>query len=239
MTRASFVFVTAIATMPVQTVAVPSGSQEGPEARLDTAVSEALLLLSKPSVTAFTPDQQLAWKPIAFVEARRHLFEIRTTLLNKLQGDPGFDALRAYVELNFPDFAPDDVLQYGWAPEGGVVAEASYESVLNSVRQFLRKLNGLSPLVVGVIFSTSPPGARVTIHPVLGTRSREVLTDGEFVNVYRGLYEFRIVKAGFETFTGELDLVDDSRTAITCTIIKQSSTDSEPGCTRSLRSPRS
>jgi len=214
----------------------PLSAQEPERAVVLRAVEEASGYLSRPRVLSFAPDEPVDWTPLVFEDARRYLFRVRLVLLRELGASDDLEALRSYVDINFPDLAASDALQFSWAPDGGVIEQQQFDSVVARVRDFLARLRTLSPLALHLTVRTDPDGARVAVKPLLGTRTRETLSNGEFPNLYRGLYEYRVTRQGFETVVGELDLVDDPREVLVCTM-------TSPGqerptlCARTARAP--
>jgi hypothetical protein len=198
------------------------------------AVEEASAYLAQPAVLSFAPDEPVDWTPLVFEDARRYLFRVRTVLLRELGTTDDLEALRSYVDLNFPDLSASDALQFSWAPDGGVIEQEQFESVVARAWNFLARLRTLSPLALHLTVRTDPDGARVAVRPLLGSRTREMLSNGEFPNLYRGLYEYRVSKQGFDTVVGELDLVDDPREVLVCTMTSVGQ-DSPGLCARTTR----
>ena len=195
---------------------------------LQRAVAAALEITKTQGVSNFAPDVAVSWTPVSTQQAREHLFLIRATLTRELGSSIEFEALKGYVELKFPDIRDQDIRHFDWAPDAGVIDRATFNRVLADVRSFLTKIRSMAPLALTLNVLTKPPGARISIMPVLGTRRHDTVTDGSFVNLYRGLYGYSIQKDGFDAVEGELDLVDDSRDLLLC-VLSQRSLSSQGG----------
>jgi hypothetical protein len=165
-------------------------------------------------------------------EAETLLETQKSTLLAGIAEGPELEALRAYIELAFPEIEPSVIRQFD-AKDGAVVNVDLFYAVLQKVRAFVEKMGALDPLSLNLTIQTKPLGAKVTIRPFLGTRTRGVLSDGEFRNLYRGLYVYTIERANYVALSGELDLVDDPRERLTCELVPESPlADRDGGCVR-------
>ena len=100
----------------------------------------------------------------------------------------------------------------------------------DGVVAFLNRL-GAKPLAVNLDIVTVPDGAQVELRTaaVAGPATR---SDATLVNVYRGLYSFRVSKALFKPATGQLNLVDDDRQRFECTLARADDVTSESSCLR-------
>jgi hypothetical protein len=181
-----------------------------------TEVADEYML--RRSIRSFSSDIPLAWTPLGFEEARRYLFDLRLAILKQLEQSDELEALRSYVDLNFPDLRREDVVQFSAAPEGGAVDKRTFDATVERVKSLVNTLRNLSPLAIRLRVTTIPDGATVTVKPLLGSRTRQALSNGDFVNLYRGLYEYRITRSGYVPVEGELDLVDDPRDLLECSI---------------------
>lgn len=64
------------------------------------------------------------------------------------------------------------------------------------------------------------------------SRKHTVNTDGQLVNVYRGLYLYRVSRHGHKTVESRLDLVGDSRPLVVCELVEASSPEPALSCDR-------
>lgn len=212
---------------------VPTKAQtRAPQERLRAAVMMTLRVLDEtPSAIAQVQRFQGA-EVIALKDAEVLLATQKSTLLNGIADGPEFEALRSYIEVEFPEIEPSVIRQFD-ARDGAVVNVDVFQAVVGKVRAFVENMGRLEPLSLNLRIQTRPLGAKVTIRPFLGTRTLDVLSDGEFRNLYRGLYVYTIERANHVSLSGELDLVDDSRERLVCELVPEALVaDSNGGCVR-------
>ncbi len=167
-------------------------------------------------------------KPVDSSDLNRIATTTQSALLQRFGRRQEFAAMKDYVAARFPS-PPEPT---GRDPLSGapVVPANDGRAYADGVVAFLNRL-GANPLAVNLDIVTLPAGAEVELRTaaVAGPATR---SDATLVNVYRGLYSFRVSKAQFKPATGQLNLVDDDRQRFECTLARADDAASESSCLR-------
>jgi hypothetical protein len=90
-----------------------------------------------------------------------------------------------------------------------------------SVRALVERLRGIDRLTVDLRVQSEPTEARFEIMALGGLRPAVTATDSVLTNFYRGLYSYAVAKNGFKTVRGEVNLVDQRGTNLTCRLFRE------------------
>lgn len=137
----------------------------------------------------------------------------RQQLLDNLPPDAA--PLRAYVMQNFPASIPN-VSSFKF------IDMKTCGPYINSANDLFSALKSINAYRLDLIVDSTPAGALFELKPVAGDKltraSRSTLT-----NVWRGVYNYTVVKDGAKTISGTIDLVREKGNALQCTFVPQSS----------------
>ena len=153
--------------------------------------------------------------------------ETQRFLMDRLQRTE-FAAMKDYVAIRFPrPPSPDHKDPVLGMPTVSRQAAVEYAEALAA---FVKRI-AANPLAVTLSITTVPADADVELRTaaVHGPRSR---TNTTLKNVYRGLYKFRITKPLHKPAEGAVNLVDDDREHLDCTLALASDTHAESSCRR-------
>lgn len=138
----------------------------------------------------------------------------RQQLLDDLPRDAA--PLRAYVLQNFP-------ASIAGIPPGKKIDMKVCGPILNNANDLLSALKSVNAYRIDLIVDSIPAGALFELKPIAGDKlaraSRSTLT-----NVWRGVYNYTVVKDGEKTITGTIDLVREKGNTLRCNFVHQSST---------------
>ena len=210
--------------------------------RLDPKVSESraaavanrMATVQKQALTKVTQLQPVSPPPSASVTGTvydyRHvqsaLTDAKRRTLAELHG-PDLEPLRLYVEKKFPTGEQLPVQRYEWN-RSGVVSADSVRAASGDVNRLYESLKTLKGIAVDLKIASQPTEASVTVAAI--TKRLSATTDST-LSLFRGLYSYTVVKPGFKTVTGELDLVNDSR-GLECTLHQDVGPDGPTPCNR-------
>lgn len=137
----------------------------------------------------------------------------RQQLLDDLPPDAA--PLRAYVMQNFP------AVITGIPPNKkiDITICGPYLSNANEVLNSLKAVNGYR---LDLIVDSDPPGALFELTPVAGDKLSRA-SRGTLTNIWRGVYNYTVVKNGEKTITGTLNLVREKGTLLRCTFVHATS----------------
>lgn len=128
-------------------------------------------------------------------------------------GDDQLAALRAYVEAHYPA----EELEVLSLRDGlRLATPESAEGLFEAITDFLATLRGLDPLMVKLNLVVVPPEALVELWPAALPRQKTAASAGDTVPLYRGLWDYRVSKAGFKTIESTLNLVDEAGETFAC-----------------------
>jgi hypothetical protein len=166
--------------------------------------------------------------PVASSDLNRIATSTQSLVIQRLGRRPEFAAMKDYVAARFPS-PPEPT---GRDPLSGapVVPVTEGRAYADGVVAFLNRL-GTKQLAVNLDIVTVPDGAEVEFKTaaVAGPATR---SDATLVNIYRGLYSFRVSKALFKSAIGQLNLVDDDRQRFECTLARADDAANESSCLR-------
>jgi hypothetical protein len=135
----------------------------------------------------------------------------RQQLLDDLPRDAA--PLRAYVMQNFPASIPG-------VPSGKKIDMKTCGPFLSNANDLLSALKSVNAYRLDLTVDSAPAGALFELKPVAGDKlaraSRSTLT-----NVWRGVYNYTVVKDGEKTITGTIDLVREKGNMLRCNFVHQ------------------
>lgn len=138
----------------------------------------------------------------------------RQQLLDSLPPDAG--PLRAYVLENFPASIPN-------VPHNKQIDMRVYGPYLASANDLLNTLKSVSAYRLDLIVDSTPAGALFELTPVTGAKLTRA-SRGTLSNVWRGVYNYTVIKDGQKTITGTLNLVREKGNLLRCNLMAASST---------------
>lgn len=149
-----------------------------------------------------------AQKVVRIVDSSRDL------LLEQLP-QTEFAGLRAYLKQFYPRISPTDILKVPSSPKP-IISLRTKERVFQGMYDIISRLEFVSNhLSVNLDVKSDPTQAAVEIWPEVGDR-RATTTESTFQNLYRGLYNYRVTKAGFKTIERTINLVDEDGRSFKC-----------------------
>ncbi|MGH2626692.1 MAG: hypothetical protein ACRDHY_08595, partial [Anaerolineales bacterium] len=124
-------------------------------------------------------------------------------------------ALRAYVEASYPDAS--EALEVLSLRDGQRLATPeSTEGLFDAIAEVLAVLRGIDPLMVELNLLVTPREALVEMWPAALPKQKTAASAGDTVPLYRGLYAYRVTKAGFKAIESTLNLVDEAGDTLAC-----------------------
>jgi hypothetical protein len=101
------------------------------------------------------------------------------------------------------------------------------DSAWQKILATLDRLLSYPQLALTITVQSTPPAATIDLQVGENTQTHrggpDTRTDNELANVWRGIYTATIRKPGFKDATSTVDLINDNRTRISCTLVKSSS----------------
>lgn len=102
-----------------------------------------------------------------------------------------------------------------------VADERSVRGIVGNLLRPFRNLLAQSDLSPDILFDSDQKNARIVIRAGSDPKSRRVVyTTNELPNVWRGIYSCTITLAGFKDSMFELNLVDEPRTTVKCSLAR-------------------
>jgi hypothetical protein len=120
--------------------------------------------------------------------------------------------LQAYVKSRLPSLVET-------SPP--FVSHADADTRFTALKGLLAKLNRLPSFQVDLSINSQPPNALFELTSSSGVHL-SVATNSVLTNVYRGEYEYRIVKKGFKTIVTNIDLIDRAGSTFSCDLTHDS-----------------
>jgi hypothetical protein len=159
----------------------------------------------------------------------------REQILNSLNTPDSF-AMRAYVDAYFEALkaaTPSPIqIPQGFGQTISGIPKEQADAVFERIRNLLPKIGQLNPLAIDLDVSSDPHGADFVIEVAQNTKTlRSLNTNDKMRGVWRGLYTAAIKMDGYKSREFPLDLVDDSRGKLVCTLIATNKT-GESSCGR-------
>jgi hypothetical protein len=133
----------------------------------------------------------------------------RQQLLDDLPPDAA--PLRAYVLQNFPAAVTG-------IPSSKKVNMKICGPYLNNANDVLNSLKSVSAYRLDLILDSNPTGALFELTPVAGDKLSRA-SRGTLTNVWRGVYNYTVVKDGEKTITGSVNLVREKGNLLRCTFV--------------------
>ena len=208
----------------------PPGSREpSVEAEFKAISSDAAGLLQREIDRTLNPDsgggrnlQRI--DPVSLARMGSDTQRFLMTRLNR----PEFAAMKDYVAHLFPrPPSADHVDPVLGTPAVSRPVAVEYSRAISA----LVKRLGANPLAVTLTVTSAPAEADIELRTaaVQGPRSR---TNATLMNVYRGLYDFRMTKALYKPAVGKVNLVDDDRPNLECLLALAADAHNDSSCRR-------
>jgi len=137
----------------------------------------------------------------------------RQQLLNSIPPDAA--PLRAYVMQNFPTSVVG-------IPPGKQIDMRTCGPYINSANDVLSALKSVSAYRLDLILDSRPAGAVFELTPVAGDKLTRA-SRGTLTNVWRGVYNYTVVRDGEKTITGSINLVREKGNLLRCSFVHASS----------------
>ncbi|WP_334270201.1 hypothetical protein [Edaphobacter sp. HDX4] len=144
----------------------------------------------------------------------------RQQLLDSLPRDAA--PLRAYILENFPASIPN-------VPHNKQIDMRVCGPYLASANDVLSTLKSVNAYRLDLIVDSSPAGAVFELTPVAGDKLARA-SRGTLTNVWRGIYNYTVVKDGEKTINGTINLVREKGNLLRCTFVHSSSTSTPLPC---------
>ena len=137
----------------------------------------------------------------------------RQQLLDDLPPDAA--PLRAYVMQNFPAVITG-------IPASQKINMKICGPYLANANEVLGSLKAVNAYRLDLILDSNPTGALFELKPVAGDKLASA-SRGTITNVWRGVYDYTVVKDGEKTITGTVNLVREKGNLLRCTFVHASS----------------
>ena len=137
----------------------------------------------------------------------------RQQLLDSLPADAA--PLRAYVMQNFPASVPN-------VPSAKLIDMKTCGPILNNANDLLNTLKSINAYRLDLVVDSTPAGALFELTPVAGDKLARA-SRGTLTNVWRGVYNYTVVKDGAKTITGTIDLVREKGNVLHCNFVPKDS----------------
>ncbi|HEX5757763.1 MAG TPA: hypothetical protein VF121_01070 [Thermoanaerobaculia bacterium] len=124
-------------------------------------------------------------------------------------------ALRAYVEASYPD-ASESLEVLSLRDGQRLATRESTEGLFDAIAEVLAVLRGIDSLMVELNLLVTPREALVEMWPAALPKQKTAASAGDTVPLYRGLYAYRVTKAGFKAIESTLNLVDEAGDTLAC-----------------------
>lgn len=198
-------------------VAVPQASHDANQLDLQTIVH-------KVETDTHARQERLDRFSIQFVGGSENVYKVadvkevaergKRELLTEFDAK-NLSGLKAYVEIYYPAI---ELAQLRGQNDQVVTTESSAEELFNKISSFLLRLKTIERLALGLKLLSTPGGASFEIWPVGNEKARTPAFTNQELTLYRGLYKYRVRKAGFKTVEYTLNLVDQTGNALECTL---------------------
>jgi hypothetical protein len=147
--------------------------------------------------------------PYAAGQLNSVLAQTRQQLLDSLPPDAA--PLRAYVMQNFPASVPN-------ASSMKLIDMRTCGPIINSANDLLNTLKSVNAYRLDLVVDSTPAGALFELKPVAGDKLARA-SRGTLTNVWRGVYNYTVVKDGAKTITGTIDLVREKGNVLRCNFV--------------------
>ena len=137
------------------------------------------------------------------------LAETRQQLLDDLPPDAA--PLRAYVMQNFPASVPN-------VSSMKLIDMKTCGPIISSANDLLSTLKSINAYRLDLVVDSTPAGALFELKPVAGDKLARA-SRGTLTNVWRGVYNYTVVKDGAKTITGTIDLVREKGNVLHCSFV--------------------
>ena len=202
----------------------PSADSQLPSSASQSSVDDARIAANVSETAALfqrrTKKFQSSKLPYPAGQLNSILAGTRQQLLNDLPPDAA--PLRAYIMQNFPASVPN-------VPSTKPIDMRTCGPIISSANDLLNTLKAVNAYRLDLILDSNPIGAVFELKPVAGDKlaraSRATLT-----NVWRGVYNYTVVKEGQKTITGSVNLVREKGNLLRCTFVNASSSDAPLPC---------
>jgi len=146
------------------------------------------------------------------LEDFRRVLEAVGAELNPILTKPELAGMRAYVQRGLAGMEVE-TRNTSWGP---CVRERDARKVFESINQMFNRLQKLDKLKIDLAVITEPPEAKVQIVALGGGIPTITTSNATITNLYRGIYTYRVEKAGYRMVEGPVNLVDERGTKLNC-----------------------
>ena len=203
-----------------QPSADPQPSSASPRSSADDAQIAANLSETAAQFQSRTKKFQSSKWPYPAGQLNSVLAGTRQQLLDDLPPDAA--PLRAYIMQNFPASVPD-------VPSLKLIDMRTCGPVISSANDLLNTLKSINAYRLDLILDSNPTGAVFELKPVAGDKLARA-SRGTLSNVWRGVYNYTVVKDGHKTITGTVNLVREKGNLLRCTFVNATSSDAPLPC---------
>jgi hypothetical protein len=151
----------------------------------------------------------------------------KRALLDQLASDD-LAALRAYVEAEFSD-AGKDLRVLNLRGETLATRESTVQ-VSEKISGLFTRLKKLDTLVIRLRLAVTPGEALVELWPAALPSRKTPFKAGDVISLYRGLYEYRVVKHGYKAVESRIDFVEQTGSALECKLYELQNPDGPYPC---------
>jgi serine/threonine protein kinase len=128
------------------------------------------------------------------------------------------EGLRDYVNIMYPVPGVEALEKLTSLDGRTIISERSKDSAFTNASQFIAKIHGLSEqgrLSIDLRVNSQPDQATYAMWPSSGS-PRTTTTNNTVDNVWRGMYSYRLTKAGFKSIEDSINLVDGDGRTLDC-----------------------
>lgn len=147
--------------------------------------------------------------------------------LLKALDDEDLQGLRSYVEVYYP--AADLSFLRGDGDQL-LATKSSTDAIAEKISAFLHKLRSIERLALRLKLVSLPNEAQFDLWPVGNEKARIPAVANQELQVYRGLYKYRVYKPGFKPSEYMLNLVDQTGSILECRLYKGEESDGPYPC---------
>lgn len=224
MTRYATVLLLFLSLGPLNSQQPSADSQQPSSASPQSSVDDARIAANVSETAAQfqsrTKKFQSSKLPYPAGQLNSVLAGTRQQLLDDLPPDAA--PLRAYVMQNFPASVPN-------VPSMKLIDMRTCGPIISSANDLLNTLKTINAYRLDLIIDSTPAGAVFELKPVAGDKLARA-SRGTLTNVWRGVYNYTVVKEGQKTITGSVNLVREKGNLLRCTFVNASSSDAPLPC---------
>ena len=147
--------------------------------------------------------------------------------LLKALNDKDLQGLKSYVEVYYP--AADLSFLRGNGDQL-LVTKSSTDELVEKISAFFRRLRSIERLALRLKLVSLPDEAQFDLWPVGNDKARTLAVANQELQIYRGLYKYRVHKPGFKPSEYMLNLVDQTGSVLECRLYKGEEPDGPYPC---------